>query len=153
MANTVDIILRGVDKASNEIKNVNKEMGRLDKASQKLRVNFKALATGMGVAITAVGTLGVAAKKAFEFAEQGAELQLTIDRFNQLSKTIGVTSDVLAQDLQKAMGGIVSRTEALTLGTNLLSLGLVKSRNDYKLAVRHSLSRSLRKNRKDDRLI
>ena len=93
-----------------------KELSSVDKG-------LKALAVG----IAAVTAATVLFKKGFEFAEQGAELLLVDRRFQRLAKTINTTAEALSRDLQDAMGGIVSQTEALALGTDLLSLGLVKS--------------------------
>ena len=78
-------------------------------------------------AVASVTAAVYAFKKGFDFAEEGAQLLLTEQKFGRLAATINTTSDALKKDLQAAMGGIVSETEALALGTDLLSLGLVKS--------------------------
>lgn len=94
---------------------------------KKTEKNLDKILTTVGAVTGAVVAFGFAAKKAFEIGEEGAELQLTEKRFDRLSKTIGTTAAILKRDLQVAMGGIVSQTEAMALGTDLLSLGLVKS--------------------------
>ena len=91
-----------------------------------VKAGFTAMTAALATATAAVYAL----KKGFDFAEEGAQLLLTEQRFDRLAATIGTTSAALRSDLQDAMGGIVSKTEALQLGTDLLSLGLVKSSDE-----------------------
>jgi len=130
MTNTVDIILRSVDKASADIKKVNSELKKTEKTAGSMKGKIKA--TGMAVAgVTALlGTMALAGKQAFAWAEEGAMLDLSKTKLDRLARTIDTTGDALQRKLYKAMGGLASQTEAAALGTDLLSLGLVKSADD-----------------------
>ena len=71
-----------------------------------------------------------AAKKAFDFADEGAQLLLTEERFNRLAESIGTTGDVLAEELDIALKGTMSTMEGMALATDFLSLGLVKNQEE-----------------------
>lgn len=128
--NTVDITIRAIDKASKDIKNVNKELANTEKSGKGVGLSFDKLAKSALAATGVITALGMAGKAAFEFAEQGAQLQRTNEKFDRLAKSIGVTGEALRVDLKKAMGGIVSEAESVTLATDLMTLGLVKSRDE-----------------------
>ena len=130
LGNTVKFFITAIDKASKEFKNVEKSVDSTKKSAEKAEKSFLKMGAKVAAVSGAIAAMGAAAVKAFEFAEQGAQLQLTEERFGRLTRTIGTTADILGRDLQRAMGGIVSEAEAMALGTDLLSLGLVKSKEE-----------------------
>ena len=71
-----------------------------------------------------------AVKKGFEFANEGAQLQLTETRFDRLAKSIGTTSHALSRDLDDALGGTLSKMDAMALATDMMSLGLAKTEEE-----------------------
>lgn len=70
------------------------------------------------------------AKKLYEFAEAGAQLELVETRFGRLAESIGATSDALLGDLKQATGGMYSDAQLMKSALDLMSLGLVKSQEE-----------------------
>jgi plasmid maintenance system antidote protein VapI len=96
----------------------------------KTGVNLAGLTTkifAVGAAFTAVT---LAARKGLEAIKSGAELELTIQRFDRLAETIGTTGDALTGDLIVASRGLVSQFEAMALATDFMALGLVKTHDE-----------------------
>ncbi|RJX20823.1 MAG: hypothetical protein C4570_03440 [Ammonifex sp.] len=81
----------------------------------------------VGIGLAAVG---LAAKKAFEFAEAGAELDYARDKFDRLAQTVGVTGDALLRDLGQATKGLVDDATLIAGAGDLMSLGLAKTRDE-----------------------
>lgn len=86
------------------------------------------------VGAAAVG-VGLALKKTYDFAKEGAGIVFLEQKFNRLSKAAGSTGKVFLEQLRGATKGTVSDFKLLQQGSDLLQLGLAK---DTKEAVRLS---------------
>ena len=126
----IQVIIDALNMAEDDLKKLDREIEGLDKTSRKSSRGFGNLQAAALTATAAIAGIGFAGKKAFEFAEQGAQLQLTQERFERLSGTIGTTSDALRDDLQIATRGMLSEMESMQLATDLMSLGLAKSHEE-----------------------
>lgn len=84
-----------------------------------------ALATGFGVAAGIIVGAGKAITGAFEFAQEGAELDYAMIKFDRLAKSIGTTGDALRNDLSGALNGMMSDMDGVALAADLIGLGLV----------------------------
>ena len=116
MAN-VDITIRTVDQTRAGTRNVVGSLTEINSAIQIMRQGLEA------------------AKRAYEFGKEGAQLDLLKTRFDRLSESIGTTSDALMTDLKEATRGMYSDFELVESVTNLVGLGLAK---DHDEAVRLS---------------
>lgn len=87
---------------------------------------WQKLATGVAGVTAAIYT----AKKAYDFAKEGASIQLVTQRFDRLALGIGTTGDALKNDLLKATGGLVSDFELLSSTADFLSLGLARNHDE-----------------------
>lgn len=85
------------------------------------------LITAANQAIQIFHELTRIAEQGYQTLKEGAELELVITRFERLSEELGTTGDAILNDLIPAMGYMVSEAEAMTLATDLMSLGLVNS--------------------------
>ncbi len=123
-----------LDKAQRELDQLQREMKEVDAQGKKFGQNFTknfSLMQGKFLAVAAgITAAGFAAKKAFDFAKEGAEIRLVEERFDRLAVSIGTTGEALRGDLFEAMGGIVSKTEAMSGALDLMALGLVKNHNE-----------------------
>lgn len=63
-------------------------------------------------------------KKAFELAQEGAQIELLRSRLDNLTASIGTTSDALMSDLRDATRGLVSDADLMKNATDIISLGL-----------------------------
>lgn len=81
---------------------------------------FALNATGAAVAV------GYAGKKMFEFAESGAQIEYTAEKFDRLSRSVGTTGNIFLNQLRTATKGTVSDFELMSQGADLFQLGLAK---------------------------
>lgn len=63
-------------------------------------------------------------KTAFDLAKQGAQVELLRSRLENLTASIGVTSEALMGDLRAATRGLVSDAELMQNAADIISLGL-----------------------------
>ena len=117
-----------IDAAKKAVGQLEKEM----KASRPQEFSNSWAEVGKQFAIVAAGlaAFGVAAKKVYEFGKAGAQLEMVENRFNRLAESIGTTGDALLNDLEPAMGGMLSEAEMMGAATDLMALGLVKSHDE-----------------------
>lgn len=66
-------------------------------------------------------------KQGWDFAKEGAQIQLTEQRFARLAQSIGTTGEALTGQLKAATKGMLSDAALMQTATDLLSLGLAKS--------------------------
>lgn len=73
---------------------------------------------------------GVAMKKVYDAAKEAANLEYAKTKFDNLSKSIGTTSDVLMGDLKQATRGMVSDAELVASAGDFMALGLAKTHEE-----------------------
>ena len=86
------------------------------------------LGINQGLALAQTAANGF--KKAFDFAEEGAQIEFTATKFDRLARSVGTTSDALMGDLKEATGGLMSEMELTAAATDFLTLGLAKSHDE-----------------------
>jgi hypothetical protein len=129
------IIISAIDHASKELKSIKNEIGGLgnagEKASksglQKLKDGFSA---AQGAALKAYAAFKItkeAVDKVYQAAREGADLVYLEQRFDNLSRSIGTTSNALLMDLRSAVKGTKSDMELMAGASDMLALGLAKS--------------------------
>ena len=126
MASQVEIIIKGVDKASKVFKDVgnaaNKSTSGIDK--------MKSMLGTLAVSAAGVAAALAVAKKAFDFAKEGAQLEFMVGKFDRLSDSIGTTSEALLNDLKVATRGTVSEMDAMAGAVDFIALGLAKTHDE-----------------------
>jgi len=133
MANAVEIIIKATDKASSELKGINKELDQLEDTGKKTANSFerwKGVATTIAGAGAVIAGVGIAAKQAYAVIKDAAALDQTRSKFDNLSDSIGITSDKLLNDLRKATRGMVTDAELVQSATDFMSLGLAKTSDE-----------------------
>lgn len=116
MASTVEIIIKTVDEST--------------KQTNKIGGGLKNLLSTVGKMTAGLAAFGFAAKKAFDFGKAGAEIEFTAIKFDRLAASIGTTGDALRTKLADATGGLLSKTDQMSLATDLMSLGLAKTSDE-----------------------
>lgn len=105
------------------------KQGGADRETVKGLVQVKSslgqLAAIAGVATGALYT----AKKAFDFAKEGAQLQFVEQRFNRLAGSIGANAGLMG-DLREVTRGLYSDTELMASASDLMGLGLAKNSDE-----------------------
>lgn len=113
MANEVQIIINAVDKTKQAIDSAQGGMSKLVKTA--------------GITAAAFAAIGLAAKQAFDFSRQGAQIEYAATRFERLSDSAGAVSKVLLGDLRRATRGVYSDAELMRQAGDLMALGLAKT--------------------------
>lgn len=102
--------------------------------SKNFGSKFTGLMTGaaraVGVAGAAVAVFGATWEQAMDLGKQGANLLYAQSKFDNLSRSIGTTSDLLKNDLRNATKGLVSDAELVASAGDFMALGLAKSHDE-----------------------
>jgi len=135
---TVEAAKLKIGIESDEILRADKELKKLSETVDKtgsegkgklksLQESFSGIASVIPKITGGVTGVALAMSKAFDLGEEGAGLSYAADKFDNLSRSIGVTSDVLMNDLRKATGGIVDDAGLIALANDVIGLGFAKT--------------------------
>jgi hypothetical protein len=136
MAN-LRLIITALNKASGEINKVKNEIegvGKSGKTAEKGVKGFgSSLSSVIGTAALvtgAVASVGLAIREVYEDLKEGAELEYTRTKFDNLAESIGIVSDALLVDLREATRGTVSDAELVAGAANFMALGLADTHDE-----------------------
>ncbi|MCP4536266.1 MAG: hypothetical protein GY832_03895 [Chloroflexi bacterium] len=129
----LQIIIDAQNKASDELKELQNELKNTAKVAPKASKgvtsfsgSLKSLAVNAGIVVGGLAAVGVVAKKAFEFAAEGALAQRIENTFTTISGGAEMAASNL-ETLRSATRGAVSDTELMEGATNVLALGLAST--------------------------
>lgn len=114
-----------LDKMTEAEREAAKAASSADDASKKHRTSLVELKAGFDLAGQAIDGL----KKVWDFAKEGAQLEFTKKKFDNLTDSIGGADSVL-KELRTATKGTRSDMELIGSATDFMSLGLAKSRDE-----------------------
>jgi hypothetical protein len=117
---TLEIVLQATDKASGPLKQVGKATEDLGKGSKKSAVNMKELGVAALKVTATLAAFGIAAKKAFDLAAQGAAIQQTGQSFGFLMTKVGASADTLDQ-LRAVSKGTITDMALMSSTATLLA--------------------------------
>ncbi len=115
---------KSFDAAEKELKQYKDSLVQLPGATQQAESGFSKLSKGVAIAGAALATAAVAAKEVYQFIGEGAALDAARTKFENLSASIGTTSDAMLGDLRTATKGMVSDAELMASASQIISLGL-----------------------------
>ena len=131
------IVLDALNKASDDIKTVRKDIGELSDTTKKADASSKSFGsswagvlTGLNSGIAIAQQVVQAVKKVYETAREGAELEYLQSRFDNLATSIDTTSRALLGDMRDATQGMYSDSELMASATDFMSLGLAKTHDE-----------------------
>ena len=131
------IVIDALNKATDDIKNVKKEIGGLDETTKKADKTSKGFGeswagvlTGLNAGIAIAQQAAAAVKKIYETAREGAEIEYLQSRFDNLTTSINTTANALLTDMKDATDGMYSDAELMASATDFMSLGLAKSHDE-----------------------
>ena len=123
MTEVVEIIVKLTDQVAPAARKITKELTAVQKAGQGLKkgvgAGVEVLSKIPAVAAGAAAALAVA-KKAFDFAQQGAQIQQMGESWDFLMKKVGVSPKIL-NDLSKAARFTISEMDLMTSTATLLA--------------------------------
>lgn len=117
-------------KAVSQLEKVKAQMNSGAPAASKFADKIKTASlaiVGLNQGLELMKKIARGAQQAFEFAEAGAQIEYTKEKFDALAISIDTTATALKTDLQTATKGTLSEMEMLAGATDLMSLGLVKT--------------------------
>jgi len=124
-------------QAADQLEAVRNEMRQSEAAAKKMeggltgvKNKFDEFKSSLLPAAAIVGGFGLALKKTYDMAKEGAALEFAQGKFERLAESIGTTSDVLLGDLKKATRGTVSDMTLMGSAGDFMALGLAKSREE-----------------------
>jgi archaellum component FlaC len=133
----LQIIIDALNNASDDLKRLKQELGDVSEATKKTSEqtkksddNFKALAMAAAKVTGAYFAVKKGAEFAYKAIAEGADLDYAKTRFDNLSASIGTTSDALLTDLRNATKGTRSDFELMASGADFMALGLAKTHNE-----------------------
>ena len=118
-------------KVEGELEKYRRELGLVDDAQEQANTNvtqgglkWTEFASKLFVAKQALTTVAAVGREVYEVIGEGAELELSEQRFDNLTESIHSTSDVLLHELSAATGGMMSDAEMMASASQIISLGL-----------------------------
>lgn len=121
---TLRIVNEVVYKGKGESTKLKSDMQTTEKEVTKTGVSFDKMATAAGVAAAAFGVVAVGAKQFYDQLKAGAEVQAASFTFDNLTASIGSTSDAMIGDLQTATKGMISDLDLMRFASQTVAMGL-----------------------------
>lgn len=113
----VDVTIKVIDQTRAGLDSSQRNLGKWTDTAKKVGASMAALAAGAVAA-------GVAIHKAFEFSQEGAQLQRLEDSFKEVADQAGGSSERILYALQKASLGTVSNNDIILSSNRAMMLGL-----------------------------
>lgn len=133
----VKIRVVGEDAASKELGKVSKSLEEIKSSAGEAGQGAKGMGVDWEMALIGINQGLEIARKAvelfkqtYDFAREGAQLDYLSDRFENLSTSIGTTSNLLLIDLREATRGLMSDSELMEGATQMMALGLANTHDE-----------------------
>lgn len=115
------------NKLQRELGETEKALGRIDDEVNQSGTRFTELASKLSLAKEAFAAVQQVAQVTIDTIKRGAEVQATANTFDNLTKSIGTTADVMLNELQTATHGTVSNFDLMQSANRFMSMGLAES--------------------------
>lgn len=116
---------------------LNQEIGKTSDAGKQGKTGLLGFGKGLTemqgkmVEFTAAAALvGAGIKKTYDAAKEGAQLELASQRFDNLTASIGSTSDAMLTKLSAGTAGMMSNADMIASASQIISLGLADNEDD-----------------------
>ncbi len=129
MASKLQILIETLYKGKGA-QQAKKDMKGLDDATTKGAKSQTSMKDALGKVALAAGVVGgalFAAKKAFDFGAEGAQILRTRDVFDRLTESIGTTADMVLGKMRDATMGMVADSELMRASARTMSMGLAST--------------------------
>jgi len=115
------------DKLTRQMAELDRKTGKAGDGVEKTSRNWEQMGMQAAAAGGVLVGVGVAAKKAYEFIGEGAELSAAAGKFDNLAVSINTTGDALLDKLKTATKGMMSDADLIASASDIMSLGLAKT--------------------------
>lgn len=117
---------RGLQEAQAGLKGLNQTAGATTGGLRSLNDGLRVIEGSF----VAAGAAGLVFKKSFDFAEEGARLQLLESQFERLATSIGSSGDAILSKLSEVSRGTMTNAEMMRSASQIISLGLADNEED-----------------------
>jgi hypothetical protein len=131
------IVIDALNKASDDLVKVKKELGGLDDTTKEADTSTKSFGetwagvlTGINSGIMIARQGAAALKRIYDTAREGAALEYAETKFERLAASIGTTADALMGDLRDATRGMYSDAELMANAGDMMALGLANTHDE-----------------------
>lgn len=122
--NVLGILVNLTVRGREQVKGLGGDLDGLNKEVKGAQAAWQKYTMAAGAAVGAIAAVGVAAKAAWGALQQGAAVDLTRRRFDNLTESIGVTSAALMGELRAATSGLISDMDLMSSASQIISLKL-----------------------------
>lgn len=126
----VEAVSKGFDKVVSDTKRVDSAIDNSGKTAGTASNRYTELVSKLGVVQQAYSAVSGVVRVAADAINKGADLQLARSQFDNLTKSIGVTSDALMDDLRTATSGMMSDAQLMQGASDIISLGLASTQEE-----------------------
>lgn len=133
----LQIVIETMNNASGELKKLQSEIKGVETSSKSATTGTKSLKDGIsGIKVSAIAAMMVVAgvakgiKEFYKAAKEGAELEYTASKFDNLTRSINTTADALMGDLRDATSGMYSDAQLMASAGDFMALGLAKTHDE-----------------------
>ena len=131
----VSAITEGFDKVDQQFDRAGKAAKKLGDGVKKSNTRFVELKSKVDLASQALSKISEVAQKTYETIQRGAQVEAATKTFDNLTKSIGTTSDVMLGDMQAATRNMVSEMDLMQASNKFMAMGLAStSKEAAKLA-------------------
>lgn len=114
-------------KVETKVQDTRTAFGKIGDAVNGAGQAWMTIATPIESTIAVLERVGQTAKQAYQYVSEGADMALAAARFDNLTQSIGTTSEALMGDLRTATRGMVTDAELMESATTLINLGFAKT--------------------------
>lgn len=126
----VQAVIKGLNQFLGGMKKMDKsieEVGDESKKTAKKSVDFDKALRGIAAVAGTVTAALFAAKKAFDFAEEGAQLLRIEQAGENLASSFGTSMDKIVEAVDRAAKGTVARSDIILASNKAMTLGVASS--------------------------
>ena len=121
---TLRIVNEVVYKGKGEAQKLDSDLKKVDAGNTKAKMSMGQLATAAGAVAAGFGVVAAGAKQFYDTLKAGAEIQAAAFTFDNLTASIGSTSDAMLGDLQAATKGMISDLDLMRFASQTVAMGL-----------------------------
>ena len=119
-----------LEEAEKQTAALRKEMGIAERQTRKSGVRFTEMKSQLDLVTAGLQAAGQVVGEFYDDLKEGADILATQEKFDALSASMGISSEIMMGELQEATQGMVSNATLVANAAELMNLGLTKSREE-----------------------
>jgi hypothetical protein len=124
LASELQRVQSALTEATTRVRGLEGQLTSATKDVKSFETSWSDLATGVNQALDILGKIKNYGEKAWDFAEQGAQLRAARDSFDDYARSVGKNADEIIAKLKKASGGTINESSLIQTASKAMSLGV-----------------------------